>query len=136
LELVDLSDGRAVTVADSGFIESEIKSLPVELRAKMLRIFRAFLKDIRFGHPTGDVPDPMVNMAGGFYHGTTPATPGNEFTIAHGFGRVPYLAVPVLRLDAVGSSLVSLTVSRAADDKRVYFTSTEASAPVSLAIEG
>jgi hypothetical protein len=108
----------------------------VEQRATMLRIFRAFLKDIRFGHPTGDVPDPTLNMAGGFYHGTTPSTPGTEFTIAHGFGRVPYLAVPVLRLDAVGSSIVPLTVSRVADEKRLYFTSTVASAPVSLAVEG
>jgi hypothetical protein len=123
-------------VADLGYIESEIKSLPVELRATMLRIFRAFLKDIRFGHATGDVPDPLVNMAGGFFHATTPAVPGTEFTIAHGFGRVPYLAVPVLRLDAVGSSVVPLTVARAADEKRMYFTSTIADAPISLSIEG
>lgn len=123
-------------MADLGFVESELKALPVEIRATMLRVFRAILKDVRFGHPTGDTSDPMVNMAGGFFHGTTPSTPGDEFSIAHGFGRVPYLAVPVLRLDSVGSSIVSLTVSRAADDKRVYLTSTEASAPVSLAIEG
>lgn len=123
-------------MAALGAIESEIKSLPVEMRATMLRIFRSFLKDIRFGHPTGDVPDPLVNMAGGFFHGTTPSTPGVEFSIAHGFGRVPYLAVPILRLDAVGSSIVPLTVSRAADDKRLYFTSTIADAPISLSVEG
>lgn len=102
----------------------------------MLRIFRGFLRDIRFGHPTGEQPDPALNMGGAFFHGTTPATPGETFTIAHGFGRVPYLAVPVLMLDAVGSSTVSLTVAREADDKRVYFTSTEASAPISVFIEG
>lgn len=123
-------------MADLGFIETEIKSLPVEMRPTFLRIFRAFLKDIRYGHPTGDQPDPTLNMGGGFFHGTTPATPGDEFTIAHGFGRVPYLAVPILRLDSIGSSVVSLTVSRDADDKRVYFTSTEASTPISVFIEG
>lgn len=123
-------------MADLGFIESEIKSLPVELRPTFLRIFRALLKDIRFGHPIGDQPDPMVNMAGGFFHGTTPSTPGEEFSIAHGFGRTPYLALPVLRLDAVGSSVVSLTVARVADDKRIFLTSTVASAPFSLAVEG
>ena len=123
-------------MADLGAIETEIKSLPVELRAPMLRIFRSFLKDIRFGHPLGESPDPMVNMAGGFFHATTPGTPGDTFSIAHGFGRVPYLAVPILRLDAVGSSIVPVTVARAADDKRVYFTSTEASTPISFAIEG
>lgn len=123
-------------MADLGFVESELKSLPVDLRPALLRIFRAVLRDIRFGHPTGDTSDPMVNMAGGFFHGTTPATPGEQFTITHGFGRVPYLAVPVLRLDSVGSSIVSVTVARAADDKRIYLTSTEASVPFSLAIEG
>lgn len=123
-------------MADLGFIEAEIKSLPAQLQPTVLRIFRAFLKDIRFGHPEGSQPDPMTNMGGGFFHGTTPATPGDEFTIVHGFGRVPYLAIPVLRLDAVGSSIVPLTVSRVADDKRVYFTSTIANAPISLAIEG
>lgn len=110
--------------------------MPVEIRPTMLRLFRAFIKDIRYGHPTGDQPDPTLNMAGGFFHATTPATPGDVFTIPHGFGRVPYLATPHLRLDAVGSSLVSLTISRAADDKRIYLTSTEASVPFTLSLEG
>src|SRR5689334_13953066 len=109
-------------MADLGFFEAEIRSLPADERPTMLRLFRALLKDIRFGHPTGTQPDPMLNIGGGFFHGTTPATPGTEIAIAHGFGRVPYLALPVLRLDAVGSSIVPLTVSRVADDKRLYLT--------------
>lgn len=121
---------------DLGFIESEIKSLPAELRPTFLRIFRIVAKDVRLGHPKGEQPDPALNMGGGFFHAVTPATPGDEFTIVHGFGRVPYLAVPILRLDAVGSSVVAVTVSRAADDKRLYFTSTEASIPVSFFVEG
>lgn len=123
-------------MADLGTIEQEINSLPAAIRPTMLRIFRAFMKDMRFGHPKGEQPDPMTNFGGGFFHGTTPSTPGDEFTIAHGFGRTPYLAFPALRLDAVGSSVVPLTVSRVADDRRVYFTSTEADAPVTLIIEG
>lgn len=123
-------------MANLGSVESLIQSLPSELRPTMLLIFRSFLRDIRFGHPGGDQPDPMLNMGGGFFHGTTHATPGSEFTIAHGFGRTPYLALPVLRLDAVGSSIVPLTVSHVADDKRLFFTSTIASAPFSLAVEG
>jgi len=123
-------------MADLSLIESELNGLPVEMRATFLRIFRAFLKDLRFGHPKGEQPDPMWNFGGGFFHGTTPATPGDEFTIAHGFGRVPYLAFPVLMLDTVGSSVVPVTVSRAADNKRLYFTSTIASAPVTLGVEG
>jgi hypothetical protein len=123
-------------MASASAIEKKLGALPVESRKIMIDVFRDFLKDIRYGHPTGDTADPMVNMAGGFFHGTTPSTPGDEFTIPHGFGRVPYLAIPVLRLDAVGSSIVSLTVSRAADEKRIYLTSTVADTPISLAIEG
>lgn len=123
-------------MADLGFIESELRGLPDTLRPALLRIFRALLRDIRFGHPLGEQPDPMTNLGGGFFHATTPAGAGTEFSIAHGFGRTPYLALPVLRLDAVGSSIVPLIVSRVADEKRVYFTSTVASAPVTLAVEG
>lgn len=123
-------------MSDLGYIETEVKSLPVALQPTFLRIFRAILKDLRVGHPTGDTRDPTLNMGGAFLHGTTPATPGDEFTIAHGFGRTPYLAIPVLPLDVVGASVVSLTVSRAADDKRVYLTSTIANVPVTLWVEG
>lgn len=123
-------------MADLGYVESLLASLPIESRQPMIKVFRAFLRDLRFGHPLGDQPDPLTNLAGGFFHGTTPAIAGTEFSITHDFGSAPYLAVPVLRLDAVGSSIVPLTVSRVADSKRVYFTSTVASAPISLAIEG
>jgi hypothetical protein len=123
-------------MADLGFFESEIKSLPENIRPTMVRLFRALLKDIRFGHPDGSSSDPMLNMGGAFLHGTTPATPGNEVSLPHKFGRAPYLAYPVLRLDAVGSSTVPLTVSRVADDKRIYLTSTIASAPFSVGVEG
>lgn len=102
----------------------------------MLRIFTALLTDLRFGHPKGAQPDPMKNFGGGFFHGMTPAVPGTEFTLPHGFGRVPYLAAPVLLLDAVGSSDGVFTVSRAADDKRIYLTSTVASQAVSFLVEG
>lgn len=123
-------------MADLGFVLSEVKSLPEAERPTFTRIFTNILKEMRFGHPVGEQPDACVNFGGGFFHGTTPATPGDEFSITHGFGRVPYLAIPLLLLDTVGSSVVPLTVSRAADDKRVYFTATIASAPISVYIEG
>jgi hypothetical protein len=123
-------------VADLGAIEAELKSLPTALQPPLKRIFRSILRELRIGHPSGIAPDPTLNVAGAFLHTTTHATPGTEFSIAHGFGRVPYLVIPIARLDAVGSSIVPLTVSRAADDKRVYFTSTIASAACSIWVEG
>jgi hypothetical protein len=123
-------------MADLGFVDQKLKSLPTALQPALKDIFREVLRQMRIGHPSGTAPDPTLNMAGAFLHTTTPAVAGTEFSIAHGFGVKPYLAIPVLRLDAVGSSVVSLTVSRVADDKRLYFTSTVASAPVSIWVEG
>lgn len=123
-------------MADLGRALLEINALPADQRKTWTSILTDILKNMRFGHPKGDQPDPCVNLGAGFFHGTTPNTPGDEFTIAHGFGRVPYLAMPVLRLDAVGSRTVPLTVTRAADDKRLYLSSTIANAPVCLVVEG
>lgn len=123
-------------VADLALIIANINALPVDVRAPMLRIFTEVLSDLRFGHPKGAQPDPMKNFGGGFFHATTPASPGTEFTLPHGFGRAPYLATPVLLLDAVGSSDGIFAVSRAADDKRIYLTSTVASKAVSFLVEG
>lgn len=121
---------------DLGYAEAEIRSLPEALRPAMLRLFRALLRDLRFGHPSGDALDPAMNFGGAFLHGTTPAIVGTELTLPHSFGRTPYLAMPVLLLDAVGSRVVPLTVSRVADSKRIYVTSTIASAPISVYCEG
>jgi hypothetical protein len=124
-------------VADfSGLIASEINSLPSELRPTFLRIFQAILTDLRIGHPTFAARDPLKNFGGAFLHGTTHATPGTEFTMAHGFERVPYLALACLPLDTVGAQMVNLTTTRAADDKRLYISSPTASASISLIVEG
>src|SRR5438094_2634156 len=123
-------------MAALGTIEAQLNALPLELRGPLRRIFTEILTQLRFGHPKGSQPDPCTNFGAGFFHATTPGVAGTEFSITHGFGRTPYLAFPVARLDAVGSAIVPLTVSRAADDNRVYFTSTVASAPVSIYVEG
>jgi hypothetical protein len=123
-------------VASIGDITTKINALPIALRKPMLDIFTELLTQLRFGHPNGSAKDPTLNFGGAFLHGTTPTTPGDELAMAHGFGRVPYLAHGVLRLDAVGSTLVPLTVSRVSDDKRIYVTSTESAKAFSLYVEG
>lgn len=123
-------------MSDFGAIASEINSLPAELRPVLLRIFQSVVKDGRFGHPKGAQPDPCQNFGAGFFHGTTASVADTEFSITHGFGRTPYLVIPVLPLDTVGARIVPLTVTRAADDKRVYLSSSAESAPVTLYVEG
>lgn len=123
-------------MADLGFVQQELNALPANLRPVFFRIFQAILKDLRLGHPKQEQPDPLMNFGGGFFTGTTAGIANDEFTIAHGFGRVPYLAFPVLALDTVGAQIVPLAVTRAADDKRIYLSSPTVSADVVLVVEG
>ena len=121
-------------MSDLGYVSREIASLPRELRPALTRIFQSVVKDGRFGHPADS--EPSQNFAGAFYEFTTPATPGDTFTIAHQFGRAPYLLIPVLPLDTVNAAIVPLVVQRVADDRRVYLTSSEASATGIVYLEG
>lgn len=123
-------------MSDLGYVEAELAALPADQRAVWRRIFTALLRDLRFGHPKGQQPDPCLNFGAGFFHTTTPAVINTEFTLAHGFGRAPYLAFPVLLLDAVGSTDGTFTVTQAADENRVYLKSSAASLPCSFVVEG
>jgi hypothetical protein len=123
-------------MADLGLIESELRALPTDVQPTFLRIFRAILPDLRFGHPTGDTKDPSENFGAGFFAVTTPGVANTEFTIPHGFGRTPYLVVPVLPLDQVNAQIVPLKVTRVADDKRVYLSSSVVNATITVFVEG
>lgn len=123
-------------MAQIGAIESELGSLPPNMRGPLINAFRAFLRVLRFGRATN--AQASENFAAGFYTATTPAVAGTEFSIAHGFGvgRVPYLLIPVLDVTTALLQAVPLTVTRAADDKRVYLSSSVASAPIVVYLEG
>src|SRR4051812_8271340 len=121
-------------MANLGLIETKLNSLPTTLRALFVDVFRGFLKDLRFGHPADMTPS--ENFGGHFYEATTASVADTEFTVAHEFGRVPYLAFPVLDLNTVGSRIVPLKVTRVADDKRIYLSSSVTSAPIMLFLEG
>ena len=121
-------------MASLGLIESKIQGLPTNIRPVVLEIFRAFLKDLRLGHPEDQ--EPSENFGGHFYEGTTASVANVEFTIAHGFGRKPYLLLPVLPLDVAGAKLVPLKVERVADTKRIFLSSSVTSAPITVLLEG
>lgn len=123
-------------MADLGRLEGLINGLPAEMRPTLREIITIIVKDVRFGHPRQEQPDPMTNMGGGFFTATTAAIAGNEFTVPHGFGRVPYLLLPVLPLDTPGAEIVPLVVTRAADDKRIYLASPTTDAHCVFAVEG
>jgi hypothetical protein len=115
-------------------IEAALGGLPSAQKVALMNAFREIIKGMRFGRPVDG--HPAENFAGGFYAAVTPSVAGEEFSIAHDFGIAPYLVVPVLDVRTVGLRTVPLAVSRVADARRVYLTSTVADAPVILFVEG
>ena len=71
----------------------------------------------------------------GYFEVSTTASSTGEFSIAHGLGTAPTLAIPVIDLGQPGARLVPLEVTRAADAQRVYFKSTSTGALFTLLVE-
>jgi hypothetical protein len=114
-------------VADLGFVKARIAGLATAADKKIWTdVFTHVLQTISFGEPTHETKAPNLN--GYYYTSTTPTVANTEFSIAHGMGSRPRLAIPIVDVSQPGAQLVPLRVSRAADAKRVYFTSTSTSA--------
>ena len=121
-------------MADLGFVKSQLAGVTDEKTRRILNtIFEHVLGNLRFGEAEHQTR--AVNFQMYFQNSTTASTGGEEFSIAHGMAQTPHLAIPVLDLGSAGSQWVPLRVSRVADSKRVYFTSTSTSAPMSVLIE-
>jgi hypothetical protein len=120
-------------MANASYIATKLGGLDAPVRRVLDDIFTYILSNLRIGRPTADSRSENLQMY--FLEATTPAVANTEFSLPHGLGRAPYLAIPVLPLDA-GAKLVRLTVSRAPDAARVYLSSPDTSAPVTILIEG
>lgn len=122
-------------MASLAAIESELGGIPADQKKSLLNAFKEIIKNgIRFGRP--GTAEPTENLSGHFYTGTTSSVSGREFVVPHSLGRAPYLVIPVLDLQTVGSEIVGLQVTRAADGVNVYLASAETSVPICLYVEG
>ena len=117
-----------------GYVETLLGGMEAGLRRSLRLIFDYVLANLTFGPP--DDQTRARNFQCYYYTTTTPAVAETEFTIAHGLGTTPYLLLPVLNLQTVGAKVVPLTVTRAPDATRVYLSSTVASAPICVLMEG
>jgi hypothetical protein len=121
-------------VARSSTLESELGGLPSAIKTRLMSAFRYVLdQGLRLGRP--DDRGKSENFACHFYTATTPSIAGTEFTISHGLGKTPYLLVPVLAVETNGASVGPLTVTRSADDYRVYLSSTLTDATICVMLE-
>lgn len=120
-------------MAAPGGVETILNGLKDDVKKVLVEYTRAFLPLLRFGPP--DVPKAENFLA--YKVTSTTATSTSEFSILHGMGTTPYLAMPFVDLSAVGSAMVPLTVTRAADAMRVYLKTEAGSTnrPFSLLLE-
>lgn len=121
-------------MADAAYIKSLMGELDAKVKKAFTPIWDYLLANIRIGRPIDRTRS--TNLQAYFYTVTTPAVADKEFSVAHGLGTTPYLAMQVLPLDAVNATVVPLTVTRAADASRIYLSSSTASAPITLLVEG
>jgi len=119
-------------MATTGELEALLGGLDQAIRAVLLRVVRALVPNLRFGPADHQVKSENFQA---YYLESTTAASTAEFSVLHGLGRTPYLAVPVLRLDSTAQQVVPLEVPRVADGQRVYLKSTSTSALFTILVE-
>lgn len=117
-------------MADKGYVDSLLNRADDATKAIFKPIFDHVLSAFRIGNG-----DKATNFQWYRLEGTTDAVANTEFSIEHGIGAAPSLLIPVLDLTSSGAQLVPLTVSRAADSKRVYLKSSSTSAAFTCYVE-
>ena len=119
-------------MADIGSVEAEFGSLPPDHKRALVAAFRYVLRNLSFG--AVEHQKPATNFQAYYLTTTTASVANTEFSVAHGLGGAPHMLIPVLDVSAVGSQIVPLTVSRAADDKRIYLKSSSTSAALAVLV--
>ncbi len=120
-------------MADASYVKSLCGSLGADVKLALGRVFEYVLGNIRFGpvaHQTR-----ATNFQAFYLEGTTPTTANVEFSVAHGLGRIPYTAFPVLRLDSTGGQIVPLRVTRTPDASQVYLASSSTNVSFAVMVE-
>lgn len=121
-------------MADIGYVRSVLKGIPdTTTRTVLLTVFEHLM-----GNMTVGAVDPNNKKATNFqwYHQpSTTATSTSEFSIVHGMDRTPQIAIPTLDLSQPGAKIVPLTVTKAADSRRIYLRSDSTNAVFSLLVE-
>lgn len=114
-------------MAASAYAKSLIGGLSADIRQALSKVFEFILDgNLRFG--AVEHQQRAENFAGLFLTSTTASVTNTEFSIAHGLVNTPRVIIPVIDPGSVGSQMVTLTVSRAADSKRIYFKAASTSA--------
>jgi hypothetical protein len=120
-------------MADVSYIKSLFGGTDAEVKKAADQAFTYLLGNLSLGAP--DEARRSKNFQWYWFSGTTSSVANEEFSIAHGLGRIPQVLIPVLPLASVGGRVVDLQVSRAADLNRIYLKSASTSAAITVLVE-
>ena len=120
-------------MADIGYVQSVLGSLPPDVRQPLIEAFRYVLTNLVLGEPG----EGKRSLTGAWVQRTvtTPAAANTAFSIVHGLGSIPTAVYPVLFCDRVSAQIVPLTITQAADAQRVYLKSSSTGASITVWIE-
>ena len=120
-------------MAEIGYVKSIVGGLQKDIKLALEQAFTYILGNLMLGGLNEGRR--AVNFQWYWFSGTTSTTANTEFSIQHGMGKVPTVIIPVLPLSQVGASLVPMQVSRAADNNRIYLTSSSTNAAFTVLVE-
>jgi hypothetical protein len=125
-------------MSNVSYLSNRLAALPMDQRTAVIAAFEYVLATLKLGRAIPGAPLPIRQGNVQMYPltATTPATPDTEFLVPHGLPFTPYLLVPCVPLDQTDATLAPLTVTRPADSRNVYLSSSVANATVFFFVEG
>lgn len=106
-------------MAVEGYVKALLGGVDATLKRVLQEAFRYVVENGRFGPPEHQTKS--ESFLAYYVESTTPSTANTEFSIQHGMGKTPYLAIPLIPLGSSGYELRNFVVTRPADNQRVYF---------------
>lgn len=121
-------------MASKSLVETLLNKLPDAVKGPVTQAFRHLFEA---GIALGGTED--TKRAGNFkwirFDAVTSSVANTEITIHHGLGQKPLHCLPFLPLDSSGVQLVRVKVTRPADLQRIYLSSPDTGAALSVLVE-
>lgn len=120
-------------MANKGYVESLINRLDEKIRAALTPAFQHILDNGQIGGI--EHGKKALNFRWYRLDAVTSSVANAEFSIAHGLGVAPFHLLPFVPVTSSGASLARLKVTRPADASRLYLSSPDTSASISVLVE-
>lgn len=120
-------------MASKGYVETLLNALPEGVKTPVTQAFRHVLDNLSIGGPND--MERATNFRWYRFDTVTSSVANQEFSVHHGLGQIPLLCWPVMFLDSSGGHIVRLKATRPADAQRVYLSSPDTGASLTLMVE-